>query len=79
MSNQRGFNVVCPLEYKTKFLLEFHITKDTHFTNNVSVLQVLPECKVSRFRALYTNNDFKKCLLKPVFKCLTEEVNMLVN
>ena len=36
--------------YKTDILLYFHITKDICFTIDVSVLQVLPECHVSKFR-----------------------------
>ena len=40
--------------YKTKILLYFHITKDACFTIDVSVLQVLLEYHVSKFRPIYT-------------------------
>ena len=40
---------------KTNILLYFHITKDRCFTVNATVLQVLPESSVSKFRTLYSH------------------------
>ena len=40
--------------YKTNISLYFHITKDICFTIDVSMLQVLPEYHVSKFRPFDT-------------------------
>lgn len=40
--------------YKNRILLYFYITKNSCFTINVSVLQVLPECHGSKLQTFHT-------------------------
>ena len=42
---------------KTKSLLHFYVTKDTSFTIDDPVLQVSPECQISKFRSFYTHRN----------------------